>query len=353
MGYTDMWDALNLRMPKKTPRTEYSAPFHWPLVQRVTGIEVREDSPGEVKADAAMAFEKAWDFGFTWSTRVHAGYLNGPRTRMGHAAYRQGGTDYDNRIVCPFTDVDQVLSFDPFEAYGVCDKAEMVADFNRHYEENCACHPDQVNMTGTYITLMSGLIEIFGWNMLLSGLGESADGFGRVANRYAEWMQPYFDALAECESPVVMVHDDIVWTSGPFVRPEWYRKYIFPNYEKMFDPLHRAGKIILYTSDGTYDRFIDDIAHCGINGFVMEPTTDMAAVAEKYGKTHVFVGNADCRILTFGSREAIRKEVERCFDIGRDCPGFVMAVGNHIPPNVPVENALYYNDCYEALAAKR
>jgi len=27
-----------------------------------------------------------------------------------------------------------------------------------------------------------------------------------------------------------------------------------------------------------------------------------------------------------------------------------MAVGNHIPPNVPVENALYYNDCYCKLA---
>ena len=25
---------------------------------------------------------------------------------------------------------------------------------------------------------------------------------------------------------------------------------------------------------------------------------------------------------------------------------FIMAVGNHLAPSVPVENALYYNECY-------
>jgi hypothetical protein len=36
-------------------------------------------------------------------------------------------------------------------------------------------------------------------------------------------------------------------------------------------------------------------------------------------------------------------------NLGRACPGFFMAVGNHIPYNTPVENALYYNDAYEEL----
>lgn len=76
----------------------------------------------------------------------------------------------------------------------------------------------------------------------------------------------------------------------------------------------------------------------------------MEYIAKKYGRTHAFVGNADCRILTLGTKEDIRKEAERCIRIGKDCPGFFMAVGNHIPSNVPVENALYYNQCYEELA---
>ena len=86
--------------------------------------------------------------------------------------------------------------------------------------------------------------------------------------------------------------------------------------------------------------------------FVLEPTTDITYIAEKYGKTHAFVGNADTRILLSGTKADIRAEVERCMSIGKDCPGFFMAVGNHIPANTPVENALYYNEVYEELSRR-
>ena len=58
----------------------------------------------------------------------------------------------------------------------------------------------------------------------------------------------------------------------------------------------------------------------------------------------MIVGNADCRVLTYGSREEIRAEVERCARLGRECPGYFFAVGNHIPVEVPLDNLLYYFD---------
>ena len=79
---------------------------------------------------------------------------------------------------------------------------------------------------------------------------------------------------------------------------------------------------MLYCSDGNFTTFIDDIAACGVDGFIMEPTTDMAYIAEKYGKTHSFIGNADTRILLHGTKEDIENEVKRCMDIGKKCPRF-------------------------------
>jgi len=207
-------------------------------------------------------------------------------------------------------------------------------------------------MTGIYITVISGLIDLFGWELLLTAAGTDPAAFGDVTNRYAGWISQYFNALAKSDAPVVMIHDDIVWTSGAFISPEWYRSFVFPNYKKLFRPLREAGKKIMYTSDGCYTAFIDDIADCGVNGFVMEPTTDMGYIAEKYGKTHVFIGNADTRILLGGTRDDIEREVRRCMDIGKPCPGFFMAVGNHIPSNTPVENALWYNECYERMSRR-
>ncbi len=109
---------------------------------------------------------------------------------------------------------------------------------------------------------------------------------------------------------------------------------------------------MIFASDGKSDMFFTDIVECGVHMVVMEPSCDMAGFAEKYGKTHGFVGNADCRILLSGNKEDIYNEVKRCMDIGKKYPGFIMAVGNHIPANTPVDNALYYNEAYLKLSGR-
>lgn len=350
MAYQDAYDAFTLKMPKKVPRVEYSVNLYWKLVQRVTGVDVSHNSSSEVKKEAIIKFEKAWDFGFYSSLDIQGQIFDGFHTKMGHAVYAEDGVDFNEEKSCPFANIEEVYNFEPFEQFGERDIEQLTKDFDKFNKRNMDEHPDQVVMTGIYVTMISGLLDLLGWDFLLIGLGEDPQKFGAVANRYADWILQYFEALAKSESEIVMIHDDIVWTSGAFANPNWYREFIFPNYEKLFDPLHKAKKKIIYISDGNFTEFIDDIATCGVDGFLMEPTTDMGYIAKKYGNTHSFVGNADCRILTYGTKEDIRKEVERCMNIGKEYPGFFLAVGNHIPSNVPIENALYYNECYEAMA---
>ncbi len=350
MSHRDGWAAINLEMPKRIPRTEYSADaYHWPLIARVTGMDVTADSPPEERQAASRAFRAAWKYDFAWSTMVSSSYLGEYATDMGHAVYAADGSDRREQSEPVFSTPEEVLAFDPLEQLPFYEHDELVKRFNDHYRANGERMPDEVNMTGTYITVVSGLIALLGWDMLLLTAGTDADAFGRFTNRYAEWVMRFYAALAESETPLVMTHDDIVWTSGPFIAPEWYRTYVFPNYRRFFEPLKAADKKIAFTSDGDYTLFIDDLAEAGVDGFAMEPMTDMALIAERYGRTHFFIGNADTRVLLHGSRDDIRAEVERCMTIGRNCPGFFMAVGNHIPANTPVENALYYNECYEEM----
>jgi len=352
MSFQDGWSAIHLEMPRRVPRTEYSAEQHWGLVQAVTGLTTGPDSSAEEKQRAVFAFQKAWNYDFLWSILIHRQIFGELRTSMGHAEYAAAGADFVDDRRCPFSTPQEVLGFDPAAAYGPVNSSELTRQFEEHYQMKCSLCPDAVNMTGIYVTCISGMLEIFGWDMLLLALGTDPEAFGEMTNRYAAWMQGYFDALAAAEVPVVMVHDDIVWSSGAFARPDWYRTYVFPQYRKYFRPLRDSGKKIMFTSDGNYTAFIDDIAQAGVHGFVLEPYTDMKAIAERYGRTHVFIGNADTRALLENDRKKIRAEVERCMAIGKPCPGFFMAVGNHIPPNTPVEAALYYNEVYEELSKR-
>jgi hypothetical protein len=352
MSSQDGWAALNLEMPKRIPRTEYSADRHWSLVRAVTGHDVYHDSPPEARSRASRAFMKAWHYDFFWSTAVGNHEFGENRTNMGHAVYADGGVDYNDKIHCPYTDPEEVLRFDPWEVLGERDRGELTRRFESAYQNSVEAHDWGVNMTGIYVTCVSGLIALFGWEMLLLAAGLDPGRFGAMTNRYAAWIQQYWAALAEADVPVVMMHDDIVWTEGAIFQPEWYREYAFANYRKYLDPILASGKKVMFCSDGNYTEFVDDIAACGVHGFVFEPMTCLESIAEKYGRTHVMVGNADTRILLSGTKAEIRAEVERCMSIGRHCPGFFMAVGNHIPSNTPVENALYYNQVYEELSIR-
>ena len=52
------------------------------------------------------------------------------------------------------------------------------------------------------------------------------------------------------------------------------------------------------------------------------------------------------------AQDSVRHEVGRCLAIGKSCPGYLLAVGNHIPANTPVESALWYQQCYEELSRR-
>ncbi|MCE9613787.1 MAG: hypothetical protein K8T26_05890 [Lentisphaerae bacterium] len=352
MSYEDGWAAVNLQRPARVPRTEVSAEgYHWDLIRAVTGRpRVSIDSPDFIRAAATRDFIKAWNYDIVLSIGVGYNALLEKYTNMGHAEYAQNGRDFMQSTQSPFRSVADVFAFDPWEVYGPHAEADIVKHFNMRYAQQCQNNPNAVNMTGIYTTLMSGMIAIFGWDLLLEAAGENPDEFGAVVNRYASWIQQHYDAVAKSDTTVVYSHDDMVWTEGPFINPKWYRKYIFPNLEKLWAPLRQAGKKILFVCDGNYTSFAADIAACGNHGFWFEIFTDLEFMTRKFGETHFIIGNGDCRVLTFGTKADIRAEVERCMAAGKRCAGYFMCVSGHIPPNVPVENALYYNQVYEELS---
>ena len=88
MSYQNGLSALHLEMPDKIPRTEYSAEFHWELIQKVTGIPVSSHSLPAVQSQASREFVRAWDYGFYWHTIPACRQLGDMRTNMGHARSR-------------------------------------------------------------------------------------------------------------------------------------------------------------------------------------------------------------------------------------------------------------------------
>ncbi|MHB0939047.1 MAG: uroporphyrinogen decarboxylase family protein [Armatimonadota bacterium] len=339
MSYDIGIKALNLQWTERVARTEYNDNAE--IVRYFA-----EKFPG-------TPFEEVLHLDYLWVT--HDGptdWSKGRVTDMGHAVYVEDGSDYRRPKPSPFKTADEVLNFNCVREYGLPDFTALVDFYENHYRATQAAH-DAVISGGYYKTIVSGAIQAFGWEMLLEGAGEDPGRFGEdVLGSIFEYSLHHFKAWAETSIEVFMCHDDMVWTQGPFLHPEFYRKYIFPRYKELWKPLKDAGKRILFTSDGTYDMFLDDLATAGADGFCFEPTNDLEMMVRKYGQTHVLMGGADCRTLSFGTKDDVERELRWVFDLARGCPGFVFATGNHFPANIPLEHALLYFDLIDELGRR-
>ena len=332
MSYQIGIDTINLRPTPRLAHTEYCS-------NRAIVRHIGEDK-----------FAKWLDLDFVWT--CHDGPIDwstaGRTTDMGHAVFQEDGSDFRTTIHCPFKTVEEVWAFDAVEEYGLPDFKELVALYYKWYHDQQDNNKDQVVPGGYYKTIVSGAIQAFGWDMLLEAAADW-DRFDRVLETIFQRSLFHYRAWAETTIEAFICHDDMVWSEGAFMHPDFYRRAIFPRYRELWSVLRRAGKKVLFCSDADFTEFLDDLAWAGAEGFIFEPMVDLNTVVGKFGKTHAIVGSkVDARTLTFGSKEQIRAEVDATLKLAFDCPGFMFAVGNHIPSNIPVENLVFYVEYLKA-----
>mgnify|MGYP001025351258 FL=1 len=335
MSYRIGIDALNLRPTPRLAHTEYCS--NDALKRAVTGLP--DDDPARERA-----FADAWELDFIWST--HDGpepwEERGRTTDMGHSEFLEGGVDLRQPQVCPFRSVDEALAFDAVAEYGLTDYRRLVAFYEDLYQTQQAYYPNQVYTGGYYRTLVSGAIAILGWDMLLEAAAYR-DRFTRVLDGIFQQTLHHVRAWADTSIAVYMCHDDMVWSQGPFMRPDYYRAEIFPRYKALWSVLREAGKKVVFTSDGEWSMFVGDVVDAGADALCFEPMMPLEPVAAEYGQTHCLISSCvDARTLTFGTREQIGTEIDATLALADRCKGLMFAVGNHIPSNVPVDNALFY-----------
>lgn len=330
MSVATALDNIALRNTSRWGHTEYSLRYHGSFLARRTGLP--QYSPDLMR----QAYEQL-GLDFIWNTQD--GLVDwdktGRTTDMGHASYAIDGSDQREAAESPFHSMEEVWAFDAVAEYGLPEFDKQVEDYERQVRESRESFPNQLTTGGYYKTIVSGGIASFGWDMLLLAASNPAkmervfDGFFRRALFHME-------AWAQTSAEVLIQHDDFVWTSGAFMNPDIYRGVIIPRYAELWKPIHAAGKKVLFCSDGNFTEFAPDIAEAGADGFIFEPCMDFGHMVERFGSSHCLVGSfVDCRELTFGSWDQVRESIDRTFSKLEGSRGAIVAVGNHLPPNIP------------------
>jgi hypothetical protein len=262
----------------------------------------------------------------------------------------------------PFKTVDEVLEYDPFSCkagtypYGMAENPhksvdEIAAALQRNMESQWKYSKDDFMIAGgNYFVLFHYFVSTFGYDLFCEAAYIYPDQFRKLIEKFAELSYKISLAWAKTSIEAFICHDDIAGTHGTIFPPDWLREHIFSRYREILEPIHKAGKKILFFSDGNYTSVLDDLEKLPFDGFVFEPHIDLKMMINRFGGKRCLMGNADVRTLTFGTKQDIRDEVDRCVSLGSGVPGYILFVSGHLPQGIPFENIRFY---FEEVARRR
>ena len=132
--------------------------------------------------------------------------------------------------------------------------------------------------------------------------------------------------------------------NGPWMSPKMFRKFIKPALKRHCDIFHKKGAYVVMHSDGNITPLLKDIVDAGIDGYQgIDIIAGMSLkwVKENFGDKICLIGNADPRIIEFGDKKDVEREVERCIREGARNGGYIFSTSANISANTNTENFLH------------
>lgn len=155
---------------------------------------------------------------------------------------------------------------------------------------------------------------------------------------WKRFLQIYADNFVGCR-----FGDDLGFKSSLLTNPGTIRKQIIPQYRKVIDLVHAAGKPFIWHSCGCIFQIMEDVIALGIEA--KHSNEDAIAAFDRwinlYGDRIALLGGFDMDFLCQKSPDDIYESViEQGKRFRYTAKGYALGSGNSIPDYVPVENYL-------------
>ena len=156
--------------------------------------------------------------------------------------------------------------------------------------------------------------------------------------------------------PVHLLHwwEDMAFNHGPLISPATFAEFLVPCYQAVMDELRDHGcGLSSVDCDGNIHDLVPGWLQTGIN--VMFPCevaagTDMYRLRRDYGSEVRLQGGID-KIAIARGKDAIDRELDRIAPLLED-GGFVPHLDHLVPPDITLENYMYYRQQKKKLIGK-
>ena len=208
-------------------------------------------------------------------------------------------------------------------------------------EEACRTLPPEMGLIGQYGDIFTFIWESMGFETFALALYEEPELVAAMFDRVGGKVTNLYENMIDLDRlSAIWYTDDLAYTGGLMIAPEFFRELLFPWVRKMGDLARRRGVPFLYHSDGLLWDVMDDLIECGVTALhPIEPKSmDVADVKARTGGRLCVLGSVEVDTLCRGSqddvREMVRDRVRRAGPGG----GFCLGSSNSVPDYANYEN---------------
>jgi uroporphyrinogen decarboxylase len=160
----------------------------------------------------------------------------------------------------------------------------------------------------------------------------------RQAERAVQWIEHLPD---DHGIAAVFSGDDIAFTNGPLLRPEWFESSYWPRLKRVVEAYHGRGIAVNFHSDGDLNLILDSLVDTGIdmlNPIEVLAGMDIGDVRRRYPNLILAGGIDVSQLLPFGTPDRVRDATVKAIE---DAEGKIMiGSSTELQNTVPLENFL-------------
>lgn len=155
--------------------------------------------------------------------------------------------------------------------------------------------------------------------------------FAAQYNGFAEFLRRAGDRLG-----AVIYSDDIAYTEGLMLSPDFFRAHLFPYIGRFAELARNYGAPFIYHSDGKLYQVFDDLAALGVNAIQpLEPKSmDPLEIKRRWPGKFCLLGNIDLDLMSRGSLSDVERHVRNRVDTLNVGGGYMPGVSNTVPDYV-------------------
>jgi len=157
--------------------------------------------------------------------------------------------------------------------------------------------------------------------------------------------------LLQAGVDAVIVHDDWGMNKSTFIKPDDWRRLVYPCIAEQVETLAATGAPVILHSDGNLNRILDDIAQlriCALNPIQRGANMNLAEIKVRYGERLCLIGNLDTSgVLSHGAPDDVERQALECLRDAAPGGGYIMA------PDHSYHGAISHANIRRALEACR